>query len=254
MKEYLEIHKKYCSIIKQCTSTSRRFMGISSPTSAHFYASILFTKLCTGSLSIKELSPEPELIGSDAHWDFGSVASLTRSLIECYLVFFYLCIEKCMPEEWDARWKLMNLHDHMSRSKMFKAMGEDIESDELSNNNKDEVVSALKGNSWFKILSEKQQAHFLKGNTAFFKSQDEIVEASGGDISGFRFMYRFLSNNTHSFPMGFYRMADNDRGRGVESKIEIQYTGMCLHWAGEYLSKAKSEFIELFENKVPSDV
>ena len=254
MKEYSETYEKYCSIIKECTSTSRRFMGIPSPTSAPFYASLLFTKLCTGSVSIKKLSPEPEQIRSNVHWDFGSVVSLTRSLIECYLVFFYLCIENCAPEEWDARWKLMNLHDHMSRSKMFKAMGEDIESDEISNKIKNEVISALKNNSWFKMFSEKQQAHFLKGNTAFFKSQDDIVEASGGDISDFRFMYRFLSNNTHSFPMGFYRMADNDRGRGVESKIEIQYTGMCLHWAGEYLSKAKSEFIELFENSVASDV
>jgi len=254
MEEYSEIHNNYCSIIKQCTDSSRRFMGIPSPTSAHFYASLLFTKLCTCSVSIRALSPEPELIGLDAHWDFGSVVSLTRNTIECYLVFFYLCIEKCSNEEWNARWKLMNLHDHMSRTKMFRAMGEDVESGDLANEIKSDVLSALKDNPWFQKLSEKQQAHFLKGNTAFFKSQDEIVEASGGDVSEFRYMYRFLSNNTHSFPMGFYRMAENDRGRGIESKIEIQYTGMCLQWAGYYLNKAKFEFVELFESSMPTNV
>ena len=248
MEEYKKIHEKYSVIIKQCTISSRRFMGIPSETSAHFYASLLFTKLCTCSISIRNLSPKPELIGKDAHWDFGSVASLTRNIIECYLVFFYLCIDKCSKDEWDARWRLMNLHDHMSRTKLFQSMGEDVENNKDANNIKKDVLLALNNNVWFQKFTQKQQKHYLKGNTAFFKSQDEIIESSGGNISEFRYIYRFLSNNTHSFPMGFYRMADNDRGRGTESGIEVQYTGMCLEWAGHYLSNAESEFVELFEN------
>jgi hypothetical protein len=190
----------------------------------------------------------PHLLGTDAHWDYGSVASLTRNLIECYLVFFYLCVEKCEPAEWGARVKLLNLHDHISRTKMFQAMGENVESDPLATSMKEKVISELEGNSWFQILSEKQKTHFLKGNTPFFKSQDDIVQASGGNISDFRFKYRFLSNNTHAFPMGFYRMADGNHGRGVASRIEINYTSMCLLWAGEYLKKASQEYIELFED------
>lgn len=142
----------------------------------------------------------------------------------------------------------MNLHDHMSRTKLFQSIGEDVENNEDAKNIKKEVLLALNNNAWFQELTEKQKKHYLKGNTAFFKSQDEIVEFSGGNVSEFRYMYRFLSNNTHSFPMGFYRMADNDRSRGIETGIEIQYTGMCLEWAGHYLNNAESEFIDLFEN------
>lgn len=251
MNEYQELYRKYILSVKQCVDASRRFMGIPSPTSAHFYASLIFTKMCTSSISIKKLSPAPELIGSNVHWDFGSLASLTRNVIECYLVFFYLCIEKCSSEEWDARWQLMNLHDHMSRLKMFQSMGEEIESDVRANEIKLEIETALKENSWFQKLSNKQQFHFLKGNSAFFNSKDEIVEASGGNVSEFRSIYRFLSNNTHSFPMGFYRMEDGDRGCGVESEIEVQYSGMCLQLAGQYLNKSCAQYSKLFQDLEP---
>ncbi|MFA0442285.1 hypothetical protein BCU66_013450 [Vibrio sp. 10N.286.49.B1] len=43
-------------------------------------------------------------------------------------------------------------------------------------------------------------------------------------------------------------MADGNRGRGVESQVEIQYTGLCLEWVSEYLLKAKEQFDDKFEN------
>ncbi|WP_442961724.1 DUF5677 domain-containing protein [Pseudoalteromonas sp. B62] len=69
-------------------------------------------------------------MGKVAHWDYSSVASLIRDLIECYLTFYYLCSDKCSSEEWNARWQLMNLHDHLSRVKMFNALGMDYEEKE----------------------------------------------------------------------------------------------------------------------------
>lgn len=248
MEKYSEIHKSYCSIVEKCISTSQKNSGIPAPTHQHFYASILFTKLCTISVSIQKLTPLPSELNDNSHWDYASVASLTRNLIECYLVLFYLCIDKCSKDESDARLLLMNLHDHMSRTKMFESAGEDIDTNEHACKLKDQVTSSLKKSVWFNNLPDKQKIHFLKGNTAFFKKQDEIVQASGGSISEFRFIYRFLSNNTHSYPMGFYRM-DDGRGRGVFSKTEVSHTGMCIQFAEEYLNKANNEFSRLFTDR-----
>ena len=248
MENYHESYKKYESALLECTKLSQECAGIPSPTSSHFYSSLLFTKLCNCAHSIGHLAPKPDQIGKDAHWDYSSVASLTRDLIECYLTFYYLCIDKCSSEEWNARWQLMNLHNHLSRVKMFNALDMDYEEKEEAKSVKNEVIENLKSNKWFRKLSDKQQAHFLKGKNAFFKSQDEILTASGGDVSDFRFKYIFASNHTHTFPMGFYRMADGNRGRGVESQVEIQYTGLCLEWVSEYLLKAKEQFDDKFEN------
>ncbi|WP_425542891.1 DUF5677 domain-containing protein [Marinomonas arenicola] len=76
-------------------------------------------KLCNCANSIGHLCPNPDQIGNDAHGDYSSVSSLTRDLIECYLKFYYLCVDVCPKDEWDARWNLMNLHDHMSRIKIL---------------------------------------------------------------------------------------------------------------------------------------
>lgn len=245
MKEYKELYQLFYDNHKKCCSTSQKYEGIPSSTSQHFYASILFTRLCNIGMSINRLSPSPKLIGEEnTHWDFSSVSSLTRNLIECYLTFFYLCIDKCSEEEQDARLKLMNLHDHVSRTKLFESVKSD-EAEKFKEYN-DEVLSPLKDNLWFQELSSKQQIHFLKGTTSFFKNIDEIVKDSGEEVSSFRFIYRFLSSHTHSSPMGFYRNS-NDRGRGLETPLEIQYTGMCLEWVSQYLEKANNEFIILFE-------
>lgn len=245
MKKYTKIHNDFSTALEKCKESSRKFMGIRSPTGAHFFASVLFTKLCVCSVSIYKLIPEPNMIGKDEHWDFASVASLTRNIVECYLVFNYLCIEKCSIDEWDARLQLMNLHDHMSRTKMFGDEDDKNSATEV----KTDVMEKLKNNAWFQSLSEKQKVHYLKGNTAFFNTQDERVEGSGGDVSEFRFIYRFLSNYTHSFPMGFYRMGEHDSGRGYESEIEVLYTGICLQLVTKYITNAESEFVCLWENE-----
>ena len=112
----------------------------------------------------------------------------------------------------------------------------------------DSIKSDLEKTNYFQALTASQKKHYLKGNNALFKSQDELIESSGGDVDEFRFRYRFLSNHTHSYPMGFYRMAESGRGTGVESDTEVGYTGMCLSWASEYLTKAKIGFSDLWES------
>ncbi|MGL1932831.1 MAG: DUF5677 domain-containing protein [Desulfotalea sp.] len=243
---YKTTYTQYENAISKCCKSSQYYAGIKSPTSSHFYASLLFTKLCNCAKSIGQLCPKPTLIGNDAHWDYSSVSSLTRDLIECYLTFYYLCIEECSKDEWNARWQLMNLHDHMSRVKMFEALGDDYEKTDDAKNIRNEVISNLKSNPWFSQLPEKQKTHYLKGKNAFFKSKGEIISASGEDPD-FRFKYIFASNHTHTLPMGFYRMADGNRGRGIESEIEVLYTGQCLEWVAECLLKANLEFNTLFK-------
>lgn len=246
MNEYKIFYDELQSVLNDCISTSKKHAGIPSPSSAHFYSSLIFTKICTSSVTALSICPSPKTIGHEAHWDCASVAALTRGIIETYLLFFYLCIENCTKAEWEARWRLMNLHDHMSRLKMFKVMKDSNEQVAQFEGYTDEVKADLKNTEFFKAFDEKLQRHYLKGNTAFFKSQDEIITAAGGCVDDFRTKYRFLSNHTHSYPMGFYRMAENRRGNGMESRSEIANSGMCLSWITECLTNAKSSFEELW--------
>jgi hypothetical protein len=133
----------------------------------------------------------------------------------------------------------------MQRTKMFAALniapeGEEAKVIEIT-------VDELKANSYFQSLTQKQQQHYLKGNTALFVSQDQIVQSFGGDVNDFRFLYRFLSNQVHSLPMSFYRVGEQERGRGVESEVEVGYTALCLDTARQYLDQACKDYRSLFQ-------
>jgi hypothetical protein len=243
--DYRESYVAFDKTFREVGKLSRDYAGIPAPTGRHFYASVLFTRLCVSAMSLQKLSPNPKLLGQDAHWDYASVCSITRNIIECYLIFYYLCVQAVSDIEWEARWRLFNLHDCMQRTKMFEVLnitpeGEAAKVIEIT-------VHELKANSYFKGLTQRQQQHYLKGNTALFMSQDEIVQSYGGDVNDFRFLYRFLSNQVHSLPMSFYRVGEQERGRGVESEVEVGYTALCLDTARQYLDQAVEHYKGLFE-------
>lgn len=112
-------------VVRHCIAVSHRFAGIQSPTTAHYFASLLFTALCSRGVSLAIVAPHStwsqKLID---HWDHGSMAIMVRSILEIRLAFFYLCIEQCTREEWSCRWNLFNLHDCTSRRRLFEGLSE----------------------------------------------------------------------------------------------------------------------------------
>ena len=155
---------------------------------------------------------------------------------------FYLCVDKVSCDELNARRKLFNLHDYYSRVKMFSYASENIEDKEIESL----VIKELIETKYFITLSEKQQKHYLKGDNSFFISREDIEEKTGTDKSDFKFMYKLLSSNTHSFPMGFYGMVDGGRGTGVKSEVEVAYSGLALETAAQYIRQASNDMIEFF--------
>lgn len=243
---YEEALANYDSLVSKCTNVSTSCAGIPSPTSQHYYASLLFTKLCTTSVSLLHLVPHNRLtINLIDHWDYSSIASLTRNLVDCYLAFFYLCIDAVDEKEWDCRWNLFNLHDCLARKKLFEGINDTNEAIKFEDQAK-ELNKRLLSNPHFLSLSLKKQKQFLKGKTAYLLSTVEIVSKYSGNVDEFRWFYHFLSSQVHSLPMSFYRMGEQGRGRGVYCKIESNYISLCLTYVTTYLEKACNEMERLF--------
>lgn len=205
------------------------------------WACVLFTKLCVTGRSILILSPNNTIATAKIpHWDFSSLFSLTRNLIECYHVFFYLCIDDIPYDEYKARKQLLNLHDFHSRKTLL--------STENSGNNAIEqsIIDELTSTEYFKNLDQKQQKHFLRGANSFFISREEIEARAGNDKNNFKILYKLFSSNTHSYPLGFYRMLDASRGTGVKSDTEVGYSALALEIAEGYMRDATNNMIILF--------
>lgn len=233
-------------VVRHCIAVSQQCAGIPAPTGAHFYASVLFTSLCTRGVSLAILAPHsPWSTKPIEHWDYASVAGMVRSILEIRLAFFYLCAEQCPRGEWECRWNLFNLHDCTSRIHLFQHMPDaaDVAGFQAQ---ADELRSRLTSNAFFMALQPKQRNKFLKGGHAYLSSLEDIAVRAGIDLHTFRWLYKLLSSQVHGLPMSFYRMGEQERGRGVHSEVEEGYMSLCLSFAVSLLVAARDEMKQLF--------
>jgi hypothetical protein len=235
------------NVVSHCIEVSQRFAGIPSPTGSHFYASVLFTSLCSRGVSLAILAPLSSWSEKIVeHWDYASIAGMVRSILEIRLAFFYLCAEKCSREEWECRWNIFNLHDCKSRICLFEEMTHESHDIEGFEAQADELRSRLTANAYFMSMSEKQRNKFLKGGNAYLFPLEEIGLRAGVERQTFRWLYKLLSIHVHGLPMSFYRMGNQERGRGVHSEVEEGYTLLCLSFAISLLVSARDEMESLF--------
>lgn len=245
--EYKERIAALDNVVRHCITVSQKCAGINSPTGAHFYASVLFTSLCTRAVSLATLAPySPWSQKLIEHWDYASIAGMVRSILEIRLAFFYLCVEQCEADEWQCRWNLFNLHDCMSRKSLFEHMQNSAEQGMEFENQVNELRNQLQENSFFVNIPLKQRNKFLNGGNAYLYPMEDIAVRSGVDLHTFRWLYRFFSSHVHGLPMSFYRMGEQERGRGIHSDVEESYTSLCLSFAVSLLVGARDDMEKLF--------
>lgn len=241
-KHYYDNLNKYSKTIKVALKVSKLSAG-RQVDDKRVWACVLYTKMCVTGLSIQILSPDSEIAEKKLpHWDFSSLFSLTRNLMECYQTLFYLCVDNVSSDELEARRRLFNLHDYYSRRKLFSSTSDNNEDQEIEKF----VIKELTETDYFKALEEKQQKHFLKGDNAFFISREDIEEKTGSDKNDFKLLYKLFSSSTHSFPMGFYGMLEGSRGTGVKSDVEVGYSGLALDIAEQYIRQATKNMVDFF--------
>jgi hypothetical protein len=241
-------------VVRECIVISREHGGIASPTGRHFYASVLFTLMITKSVSLLTLAPHtPWASKRIEHWDYGSMTGIARTMIELRIAYYYLCVEECSEDEWQVRWNLLNLHDCMSRARMFEAI-ENAEQASSFKAQAEELRERLTSNSYFQSLDPRRHKKLLHGQTAYLFSLEAISERAGIDLRTFRWLYVLFSSHVHALPMSFYRICgDNpDRGRGLPSPPEENYSALCLSLSATLLVRSRDEFLSMFAEHKPS--
>jgi hypothetical protein len=194
------------------------------------YRSTAVSLLKTLPPSDEERSPTSGLSSLlERHWDFTAVAVLARTLFENHLALFYLCFDQVTDDEWLSRLNLMQLHDYHSRRKVFADLTPDdrvwTENHEIT----DDLETKLRSRTFFKSLDPRRQHTLLKGDNVSFLSHEEILERMGCEnIREQIAMWRWWSTYVHSFPLSFYRMADQKRGTGVENRVDKGYISGTL--------------------------
>lgn len=245
-RKFTAAFKSYCRTLNLAVKISRLAGGRYGEKDKVIWACILFTKLCTTGRSLRKLLDHDVSREYKADWDYSSAFSLTRNIMECYQTLFYLCFDSVPDEELKARKFLFNVHDYYSRQQFFSFFPERFDGEREDPEIEKFVLEQLENSSYFKGLDEKERNKYLKGKKAFFITREEIEEREGVNKNDFRYWYKFLSANVHSFPMGFFGMIDGDRGIGVHSEVEEIYSAMALDLAESYLIRGCLNMLNFF--------
>jgi hypothetical protein len=244
--DYAESLNVLDNVVRDCVGVSRQYAGISSPTPKHFYASVLFTSLISRGISLSILAPHsPWADKLIEHWDYASAAVITRTMIELRTAFHYLCIDDCSEEEWQCRWALLNLHDRLSRKRLLESYSGASDDGPKFEAQAEELRDCLRSNEHF--MSLRHQRKLLNGQTPYLFSIEDMAEKAGIPKNHYRFLHIMLSSHVHGLPMSYFRMGEQERGRGLPSPIEEGYTSVCLSCAASLLANTREEVHELFK-------
>lgn len=154
---------------------------------------------------------------------------MARSILEIRLAFFYLCAEQCPREEWECRWNIFNLHDCTARIRLFEELPSASPDITGFNAQADELRARLTSNPFFALLPEKYRKKYLHGGHAYLHSLEDIAARAGIDVHTFRWLYKLLSSHVHGLPLAFYRMGEQERGRGMRRNgPHVRRSERCL--------------------------
>ena len=245
--DYKRVVEMLDNVVRECMYVSRSYGGIASPSTKHYYASVLFTALVTKGVTLAQLMPfTPWVEKKIEHWDYASTAGLVRTMLELRIAFYYLCSDECEEVEWECRWNILNLHDCVARIRMFTAIENHEEVERLSQS-AEEIRDRLRANSFFETLPDKKKKTALHGQSAYLFPLEDIAEKAGVEKTQFRWLYVLLSSHVHALPMSFFRIGE-ERGRGLPTPVEEGYTSICLSLASTFLVNTRDEIHALFQD------
>jgi Family of unknown function (DUF5677) len=234
------------NVVRECIAVSRQYGGIQAPSTRHFYASVLFTALLSRSISLIILAPHsPWAQKLIEHWDYASAAIIVRTMIELRAAFHYLCVDQTSDEEGHCRWNLLCLHDCCARLKTLEAKPSAPEDVADLESMAEGYRERLRANRHFVTLRHQQR--LLNGGSAYLYPIEDILERAGLQRSTYKFLNVVFSSHVHGLPMSYFRMAEEERGRGLPSPIEESNTTICLSLASVLLTATRDEVHEIFK-------
>lgn len=212
----------------------------------HAWATYIYLRICIHAGIMIANVPGNRWVKKDYEiWDFASVASQARAILEARLLFYYVSKEPKNDDEWNVKLSTMHMNDCMKRIDMFSTSGNQKSLD-FYNEQKKEIESELTSNDYFLKLDNGTRKRILAGKIMTIETRDELIVEVGDDVDSFRVLFDFLSHYTHILPMSFYKLEANGRGTGCYNLFDHAYIYMVMGVVKECLVFCTDIICEIF--------
>ena len=210
-------------------------------------ANQLYIRLTVSCLSYIRLLPYNRHFPADYEfWDLFSILSISRNIIETYIMFWYIAVDGISQEERKLRLDILMYHLNNEKYKLYRDFNADSEylhefEAKLPQKKQDFTDSEI----FTRYVEKSRRKNILNGKEAKYLSNIEIMNKMPSRTEEFVPLYRLFSNHTHSMPFAFFSL-DNQRGSGRRNQAEIHYIEISLEFVTKYLLCAIVDTITLF--------
>jgi hypothetical protein len=183
-------------------------------------ANLLLLKIVAQCVAVLRSTPVSPLVDPNLPlWDLSTAASSTRSILESYLLFYYLFVEKVSTEERQFRFAVWLRHGLGENEKFRKISGTPAPTDWAQSISKAEDV--LRKNPRFSDLDQNQQRNVLAGERSTMpkleKLTPDILSRAGISKDLYGMAYRYCSSFVHTtfFTVEQLERIDASTGEGL---------------------------------------
>jgi hypothetical protein len=161
----------------------------------------MLAKICTLAMSVQDL-----FRGHEARrlvvMDHIGIAALCRTIIESCVMYWYLT-EEVDEEEWEFRFKVLQIHDTTSRVRYFKTIDQE-EADKQR-----DILKALRAELVemppFKKRKLENRDKLRGGQEVYVNGMRSVVGSMNFDHRYYDGMYHYLCAYTHALPFSYFR-------------------------------------------------
>lgn len=229
---------KFEALVIIANKMSASLHGVETSSRRKFFASVIFARVVVQSSSLLRLASSGGCRQSDDIYfpiDIPSCASILRSMVELYRVFYYGAIDDADESEIILRhlkFELKSLSDREFILDRLNIECDGIESSEDNSNSEiEKLENEIKNNKAYKKLSRARQQSCINKFTSMYLKPEEIEEKAGLDKNEQDAIYRFLSSEAHANPMSIAQTAGNIT---VDNFSQLTLR-MLLDYATKYL-------------------
>lgn len=248
---------RYDAELEQMESVIAAMVGVSDGqggiwiSNRHTEATKVFTRITVTGITFLRLLPGSTLtFGRERTiWDWPSVASLCRNIVDAYLMFFYIGLDGSADVEWGFRHRYLVYHHNLEKYKLYTEWhaGPDV----LDAFVVDLATAreALKADEVFATLLPWHQRRVLKGEQPMHLTRKQLLDRIPFATDELTPFQRLLSNQVHAAPFSFQKYS-NERGRGQENEAERGYMTLAMTLARKYLAAAICGMAQLFPDHI----
>ncbi|KLV05089.1 hypothetical protein ABT56_12890 [Photobacterium aquae] len=199
MGDISELIDDFGLVTEIATDLSMHFGRVNTNDRRKRLSTYFLAKLVHNCVSLLKILPKDD--GEEIpYFDFSSIASLGRNIIESTNLCWYYCIDDVDKDESDFRFILFDYHDTCTLLSMSDSFKWELDTTTDLENEKLTLKKALLECEQYKVQDSVTKKQLRQGRKASLYNQKELIELRCIDGDEFQGAYKLLSNHVHSTP------------------------------------------------------